>query len=184
MKRNPLPLTTFLRRECGDCKVCCTHMGVESIGKPINAKCVHVCDTGCSIQSNKPIDCSEYACMWLIGMGIMDASERPDKAGFMLTTTEERGKIWIDAHYLTDANDELTDRVVKTIKRIIKKYPGIYGARFIHPRQVMNHDYKIDEELYGHKYTGQNLWAIGPSDILGPEKALVLATPLKPRSHT
>ena len=54
-------------RECGDCSLCCTLLGVKELEKKANERCgnnVHGC---CAIYEQRPISCGEFSCLWLQG---------------------------------------------------------------------------------------------------------------------
>lgn len=81
------------KRECGDCKVCCTLMGVTEISKPRNVKCDMLCDTGCGSYESRPPSCKDFKCMWLREDDLVQLTtkkeyvfrnmERPDRVGIM-----------------------------------------------------------------------------------------------------
>jgi hypothetical protein len=66
--------------KCGDCTVCCQIMGFTGNAKgadryneaekygvvfPLWTTCNKLCDTGCSIQEDKPRICSEFYCSYV-----------------------------------------------------------------------------------------------------------------------
>lgn len=70
-----------MTRTCGECKVCCTLLGVPEINKPERTRCDRLCNTGCSDYENRPVLCRGYGCAWLFGLG--PARWRPDRLGIV-----------------------------------------------------------------------------------------------------
>lgn len=78
-------------RRCGDCKACCVWMAIAPDGivreqKPAHRPCAHLCASGCGQYFRRPETCHSFMCMWLQGM--LGPDDRPDKIGFILTTSE------------------------------------------------------------------------------------------------
>jgi len=67
-------------RPCGDCKACCTVIGVVELGKNNFQKCQHVCSSGCKIYEKKPTSCSDYFCWYTTGL----VKQRPDRIGLIV----------------------------------------------------------------------------------------------------
>ena len=55
-------------RACGECTVCCTVMAVPELHKPNRRACDHVCDEGCAIHAERPQDCRDFHCLWLLSL--------------------------------------------------------------------------------------------------------------------
>ena len=68
-------------KPCGDCRACCTVLGVREFDKPNYQPCQHECGTGCSIYPDRPASCREYFCGWKWGLIEGDERRRPDKLG-------------------------------------------------------------------------------------------------------
>ncbi|MGY3278082.1 hypothetical protein [Bradyrhizobium sp. S3.7.6] len=72
-----------MKRECGDCTLCCTVMPVKGIGKPANKRCSFQLDKGCSIYHDfprkMPTECRVWNCRWLVNDGMSD-QPRPDQS--------------------------------------------------------------------------------------------------------
>jgi Fe-S-cluster containining protein len=66
-------------RTCGECTACCTAVAVQELNKPINVRCPHVCERGCSIYDHRPGPCAAFQCVWL--HGILPDKFRPDQCG-------------------------------------------------------------------------------------------------------
>ncbi len=75
------------KRKCGDCKACCTTVGVAEINKPKDAPCSYLCRKGCKIYSDRPESCKTFACGWLNGMG--SHKHRPDRSGVIAWVEHE-----------------------------------------------------------------------------------------------
>lgn len=54
-------------RTCRDCGLCCTHMAVKELDKPVGVRCVHLRGTRCSRYETRPQICREFECAWLQG---------------------------------------------------------------------------------------------------------------------
>jgi hypothetical protein len=61
-------LNPIRKRECGSCRLCCKILGVPNfIGKPDpHGWCAHACAGGCAIYSDRPQECRDFNCMWLL----------------------------------------------------------------------------------------------------------------------
>ena len=68
-------------KPCGDCRACCTVLGVREFDKPNYQPCQHECSTGCSIYPDRPASCREYFCGWKWGLIEGDERRRPDNLG-------------------------------------------------------------------------------------------------------
>lgn len=83
-----------MSRTCGDCTACCTVMGVKSINKPERKPCPNLCASGCSIYADRPEDCRDFACVWLVDDGrVFRNMERPDRVGILFDATQEGSKL-------------------------------------------------------------------------------------------
>lgn len=67
---------------CGDCKACCTVLGVVELEKPMFQTCSKVCKTGCSIYQNRPKECQTYECFYF--KNHQNIELRPDKLGVII----------------------------------------------------------------------------------------------------
>ncbi len=100
-------------RECGSCSICCTVFGVSALGKATGEPCRYTCDDGrCRIYAKRPRECSEFFCLWRLGIG--PDSERPDRVGFVLKYTATDEIVWViageeRAGVLDAARDRLTE---------------------------------------------------------------------------
>jgi len=92
---------------CGDCTMCCQTVGFTGDWKITDiyneaeafdidfgpwSTCNKLCDTGCSIQSNKPKVCTEFYCQYIE----LNLSEKhfPKNTGFV-TVKDDQGHIFI-----------------------------------------------------------------------------------------
>ena len=79
-----------MKRECGDCTLCCKLLPVPSIGKKIGERCQHQkFGTGCAIfgQWSRPQACAVWSCVWVRDPK-MDVS-RPDRAHYFVDPTPD-----------------------------------------------------------------------------------------------
>lgn len=105
-----------LERSCDECTVCCVIPKIDELKKLSCTSCIHLTNSLCSIQSNKPKQCSEFDCYWLLGFG--KTEDRPDKSGVMVWTNITNGGQWIlvtdlvkNAHRTT--GKQIIDQVIK-----------------------------------------------------------------------
>jgi hypothetical protein len=67
-------------------------MAVDSISKPADTPCVHLCDKACSIYQFRPDDCRAFECVWLQTQATTapwPKRLRPDKCGVMFVPTTD-----------------------------------------------------------------------------------------------
>lgn len=72
--------------ECGECKACCTVLGVAKLRKDDYLPCTHLCEQGCNIYVQRPPECQFYQCHWLRTKASPEV--RPDRCGLILEATE------------------------------------------------------------------------------------------------
>lgn len=82
-----------IKRQCGDCQLCCKLLPVHDnepwrdgapIDKPSNVRCPHQRHgKGCAIYDNRPHCCRVYYCRWLLNDDAADLP-RPDRAHYVL----------------------------------------------------------------------------------------------------
>lgn len=75
-------VTSKPHRECKECTLCCTLLGIRQLNKPAYKTCQH-CTDGCSIHSIRPTECIEFDCAWL--QGIVPLELKPSKTHVVLT---------------------------------------------------------------------------------------------------
>lgn len=105
-----------VQRECGDCTVCCTILGVNEIGKLPQETCEHVCADKCAIYENRPHSCREFECLWLSGAIPGDERRRPDNLGLMFVPNNDYQWMITVREIKPGAIDEnryLLDRIAK-----------------------------------------------------------------------
>jgi hypothetical protein len=76
------PLTD---RTCGDCSLCCKLLPIHAFNKPPGVWCTHCAPGrgGCKIYENKPEECSDFYCSWLLDEAL-GPEWRPDKCRMVL----------------------------------------------------------------------------------------------------
>jgi hypothetical protein len=73
-----------MKRECGQCQLCCELVPVEEILKKAGHKCEHQKEgVGCSIYERRPMSCAFYFCGWL-GMDAAKGLTRPDQSHYVI----------------------------------------------------------------------------------------------------
>jgi Fe-S-cluster containining protein len=73
---------------CGTCTACCDIIGVQELGKPYYARCVHLKE-GCAVYPNRPGTCRGYRCIWHLGLLGDKTERRPDNLGVMFQIEPE-----------------------------------------------------------------------------------------------
>ena len=94
--------------KCGECTLCCFMFPVDWLNKPINTDCIH-CNKGCTIQSTKPSECSDYNCMYAQVEGV-SINLRPDKCGVIFDKITTR-----IIYGVLSPNNEVSDLLKKQI---------------------------------------------------------------------
>lgn len=72
-----------VRRQCGDCTLCCKLIPVQSMNKEAGTRCRHQRHTGCAIYARRPADCAVWFCKWLINDDAGELS-RPDRSHYVI----------------------------------------------------------------------------------------------------
>lgn len=117
-------------RSCGDCRACCTVLGVRDVApepKPAFQRCAHECEAGCAIYDTRPHTCRVYRCAWLDGMD--DESSRPDLLGVILDCAAPS----LAAQQLAEQGDAGGKRAVEQARNTIHAREVRHGA-FNEPR--------------------------------------------------
>jgi hypothetical protein len=81
---------------CGDCRACCTVLGVQEFDKPNYKSCEQECDKGCAIYERRPASCRSYTCLWKVGWLQGDERRRPDRLGVIFDWQPEHEtlRVW------------------------------------------------------------------------------------------
>ncbi len=94
--------------KCGDCTVCCEIMGFTGLWKSADryneaesygvnygawSTCNKLCDTGCSIQADKPRICDEFFCSYV--EHDLESIYRPKDFGFVAHVQKWDGRVGI-----------------------------------------------------------------------------------------
>lgn len=83
-------------RDCADCTLCCTILGVPALSKPPGLACHHVkTHVGCQIYDRRPAECAAFHCGYLSEPNLA-AHWRPKHSRIVLQI-KERGRR-IEAH--------------------------------------------------------------------------------------
>lgn len=131
-----------MKRECGDCRLCCKLLSVSEHGtardgvsytfeKPQGKWCRHSTAVGCLIYSSdrKPLSCRMFACLWHQGFGHED--DRPDRVDCVLSYELFDGELHVMA-YEGHAGASLTAAVANMINGILRN-PIVRAAMRIPP---------------------------------------------------
>jgi hypothetical protein len=106
-----------MRRECGDCQLCCKLLPVPPLQKGAGERCKHQkFGKGCAVyhKAGMPNECAIWNCRWLVNDDAAELS-RPDRAHYVIDvmpdfitvqqndTGEQQSiqvvQIWIDPNY-------------------------------------------------------------------------------------
>lgn len=103
-----------MKRQCGECTLCCKLLPVPELHKPAGARCQHQrAHKGCAIYASRPFACRVWTCAWLSELDAAGLS-RPDRAhyvidlmpDFIVITYEDEPprkipviQVWIDPKY-------------------------------------------------------------------------------------
>lgn len=75
-----------MKRQCGDCQLCCKLLPVRELGKGANTRCEHQkVHKGCGVYNGPgmPPSCSLWSCRWLV-TDKTEALRRPDRSGYVI----------------------------------------------------------------------------------------------------
>lgn len=104
---------------CGECRACCTVLGVKALEKPAYTACINECLAGCAIYQNRPDECRTYKCLYYLQP--VDKRKRPDKIGFIVEPSSTKfGETLVVREFkqgasdLKEGQDFINDLVEKT----------------------------------------------------------------------
>jgi hypothetical protein len=100
-----------VRRECGDCQLCCKLLPVKGINKPALTRCQHQRHgKGCAVyhkpERGFPRECGLWSCVWLVGA---DAAtlRRPDRSHYVIDVMPD---------YITNEEPDGTSRKMGVVQ--------------------------------------------------------------------
>jgi hypothetical protein len=101
----------MMKRECGDCQLCCRLLPVKGIGKPANTRCQHQrAFKGCAVYHKPgegfPWECGLWNCYWLIGDDI-EGLRRPDRSHYVIDVMPD---------YVTNTFSDGTERKIACLQ--------------------------------------------------------------------
>ncbi len=148
-------LKAITGRECGACSLCCKLAAIEELNKPANAWCTH-CKPGqgCSIYTERPTPCRDFACDWLTDPYVPDYW-RPISSHMILTRVT--------------SGDQLILRVM-----VDANYADLWKREPYLPHLVTLARKGLAENRFAvHVLVGRRTWLIRPDGIrdLGPQGA-------------
>jgi hypothetical protein len=77
-----------MKRECGDCNLCCKLLPVKEVNKPANTRCKFQRHSGCQVyhkpEKGFPWCCGAWNCIWLQGGKFAADLRRPDHARYVI----------------------------------------------------------------------------------------------------
>lgn len=109
-----------IERSCGDCRLCCRLLRVEShdegFDKPQGRWCEHAGDGGCAIYPDRPKPCRTFRCAWY--SGAFDERDRPDRVHLVVALEMGIGD------ELKDANGKVVARNLP-VWCVYEAWPGV-----------------------------------------------------------
>jgi hypothetical protein len=75
-----------MKRQCGDCQLCCRLLAVKALGKPHHTRCKHQkFHKGCGVYNTAamPPECRLWSCRWVLGDDTGDLP-RPDRSHYVI----------------------------------------------------------------------------------------------------
>ena len=114
-------------RDCGSCKACCIWMDVYSMDKPAGKACKYLCSAGCDIYEDRPGDCREFMCAWL--MGVVPENLKPNTVNAIIWHSvlsdgeQEHGSYRVT--YMRGRNP--AGRVMKWARDMSHRHPVIFS---------------------------------------------------------
>lgn len=167
-----MSLNVIQPNKCGECKACCTVLGVHELSKPEFQKCQHLTGSGCGVYKDRPNSCKDYACLWLVSDDNIDIL-RPDQIGVILEVieSEERNEVNLVVREVWN-NSFYTELAQLWVKVVVKNFDidlvfviGDNGKRkliippnkmYKYPNGVMVNDVTLGREVI-RDYTNQGV---------------------------
>jgi hypothetical protein len=88
-----MTLPILQKRGCGSCTACCVALPILVLKKPAGVACKNLHSaaetlTGCSIYSERPVECSNFECVWVRdaaaeALEVRGLRFRPDQCGVL-----------------------------------------------------------------------------------------------------
>lgn len=87
-----------LKRQCGECTLCCELLKIEELNKPTRMICPHATEKhGCSIYPKRPHSCRQFSCQWLINPSLAEYWY-PKKSGLVVFYSNEKNSYTLNVH--------------------------------------------------------------------------------------
>jgi hypothetical protein len=86
LEREKASETTSMKRQCGDCSLCCKLVPVPPLGKPASEPCRYQkFRKGCTVYRtpSMPPECALWSCRWLVNDDAAELS-RPDRLRYVI----------------------------------------------------------------------------------------------------
>jgi hypothetical protein len=97
-----------VKRECGDCQLCCKLLPTKEVPTLAGERCKHQRHgVGCAIYPNRPLPCQLWSCRWLINDDTTGL-RRPDRSRYVIDMLPDFVEV--------DANDGTPVRKVEAIQ--------------------------------------------------------------------
>lgn len=130
------------RRECGECSVCCTLLGVPELVKPRGQKCLHECGPkGCAIYEQRPKPCRDFNCLWR--QGLFSEALRPDRLGVMFTVTNEKSRYGRQLTVVREVEEGAIERAMPILQVMAKEIVLVLITDFESPRRIMGPEHEV-----------------------------------------
>lgn len=140
-------------RPCGPCTVCCTVLGVRSMGKPYYVPCRHQSHKGCRIHSSRPDDCRAYECTWRIGLFGDGPEGRPDSLGVLFDISIQDDNQYLDIYESRQGGfDAVSDDLVEEVAKQLSITAGPFYAYRLFPHGCeTSHEFATGKDYIAYK---------------------------------
>lgn len=103
-------------RSCGECRACCSALGIHELNKAPAIACEYLVQIGqrekvggnCGIYATRPESCRTFECMWL--QGHFMGADRPDRTGVVFWMPEVQQIPGIEVFVGTEAAPGAAER--------------------------------------------------------------------------
>jgi hypothetical protein len=179
-----------MKRECGECSLCCKLLPMKEFNKPAGVRCQHQRHgVGCNIYPRRPMACHIWICRWLKGD---DTGSRPDRAHLVVdimpdfvTLMQSNGEatnvpvlqVWIDPAYPDAHRDPKLRRFIEKQNMAALIRLNAHDAFIIAPPSVSADGkwYEGETQIAEKMHTAEEKLA-----VLGPLMSIGVVEALKP----
>jgi len=122
-----------VKRECGDCTLCCKLLAIPELGKRKDVWCPNCDQSGnkCMVYETRPDSCRAFDCLWLHGYGGEELWPRKSHIVMGTTINEECNLVlYVDKFYKDAWRKEPWDSFINSfLKKTGKKVFIVCGDK-------------------------------------------------------